>query len=249
MNVERLGSPKISIITIVYNDRVNFTKTLRSVQNLTYTDYEYIVWDGGSTDGTIEVIKAHENIIDFWISEPDDGIYDAMNQAVRKARGSWVYFLNAGDVIFDVLHRMALAMDSPGQVVYGDCYWPGAHQLYNGPYNKLKILIGNICHQSIFYPRRVFDKYTFRSEFQVKADYYLNLLLFSDEEYQFKYVPALICYFNDEVGFSKQHQDMAFEQCQGKLIRDRYPFSYYCFFVAFKFLLPYYSYLKRKLFR
>ena len=91
---------KISIITVVYNSESALEKTIESITEQKYKDIEYIIIDGGSTDGTFAIIKKFEKHISFWISEPDKGIYDAMNKGLEKATGDYVWFLNAGDEIY-----------------------------------------------------------------------------------------------------------------------------------------------------
>ena len=90
---------KITIITVVYNSVNHIEDTIKSVLNQTYKNIEYIIIDGGSNDGTVEIIKKYEHKIQYWISEPDLGIYDAMNKGINKANGKWINFLNSGDII------------------------------------------------------------------------------------------------------------------------------------------------------
>ncbi len=90
----------LSIITINYNDAVGLEKTMASVINQTFKDFEYIIIDGSSTDGSVDVIKNFEEKIDYWISEPDSGIYNAMNKGIAKARGKYLLFLNSGDYLY-----------------------------------------------------------------------------------------------------------------------------------------------------
>ena len=92
---------KLSIITINFNNRDGLRKTIESVVNQTWQEFEYIIIDGGSTDGSVEVIKEFADHIDYWISEPDKGIYDAMNKGVSVAKGEYCQFLNSGDALSD----------------------------------------------------------------------------------------------------------------------------------------------------
>ena len=87
---------KFSIITVVYNNSTTIESCIQSVQNQTYKNVEHIIIDGGSTDGTLDIIKTYDHI--RWVSEPDQGIYDAMNKGIRKAKDKYVFFLNSGDV-------------------------------------------------------------------------------------------------------------------------------------------------------
>lgn len=95
------NKPKISVITVVFNACTALKKTLLSVQSQIFEDFEYIIIDGGSSDGTLEILKFYEYKITKWISEPDRGIYDAMNKGLKIARGEYVYFLNAGDTFIE----------------------------------------------------------------------------------------------------------------------------------------------------
>ena len=92
---------KISIITVNYNDREGLKKTIESVINQTWQDFEFIIIDGGSTDGSREVIEQYKDKIDYWISEPDKGIYNAMNKGIKAASGEFLLFLNSGDRLID----------------------------------------------------------------------------------------------------------------------------------------------------
>ena len=89
--------PLITIITVAYNAVKDIENTILSVLNQTYPNIEYIIIDGGSTDGTLDIIKKYEDKISYWVSEPDKGIYDAMNKGIVKANGDYLFFLGADD--------------------------------------------------------------------------------------------------------------------------------------------------------
>jgi len=113
---------KVSVITVCYNALQGIENTILSVKSQAYEDVEYIIIDGGSTDGTIDIIRKYSNCIDFFVSEPDGGIYDAMNKGIRAATGEWIIFLNAGDVFAsnDSI-KDPLSIDTKGiDVIYGD---------------------------------------------------------------------------------------------------------------------------------
>jgi len=121
MNNKNKYTPKVSIITIVFNNRDNFTKTINSVRKQSYPNIEYIIVDGGSKDGTIDIIKQNEDIISGWISEPDKGIYDAMNKGIKMATGDYLWFLNGGDMIYseNTLYEVFSSREN-ADVYYGD---------------------------------------------------------------------------------------------------------------------------------
>lgn len=112
---------RVSIITVVFNRKSELEKTIQSVISQTYTDIDYIIIDGGSTDGTQDIIKKYGKKISFWVSEKDNGIYDAMNKGMKYAKGDYVWFLNAGDKIFseNTLKEIMESGDD-ADVLYGD---------------------------------------------------------------------------------------------------------------------------------
>lgn len=95
--------PKISIITVNYNNLGGLKKTIESVKNQTYQDFEYVLIDGGSTDGSAMYLESHKVLFDYYVSEPDNGVYHAMNKGIQKATGEYLIFLNSGDHFFSKL--------------------------------------------------------------------------------------------------------------------------------------------------
>lgn len=115
--------PTVSIITITYNAERFLERTIQSIIGQSETDYEYIVIDGKSTDGTMDIIKRYETHITTWISEPDGGLYDAMNKGLHRARGEYVWFMNAGDTLHDsqtLANLLTAIQKTPADVYYSD---------------------------------------------------------------------------------------------------------------------------------
>ena len=94
-------NPLISVITVVFNAKDDLEYTLKSIISQEFKSFEVIVIDGGSTDGTLQILEQYSNHIDFWVSEPDDGIYHAMNKGIHESKGKWLNFMNAGDCYFN----------------------------------------------------------------------------------------------------------------------------------------------------
>ncbi len=114
--------PLISVVTVVYNGVEYLEETIKSVINQSYDNVEYIIIDGGSTDGTLDIIKKYEDKIDYWVSEADSGIYAAMNKSIALVKGEWINFMNAGDRFFDrqVLQNVYNNIDEGVGLLYGD---------------------------------------------------------------------------------------------------------------------------------
>lgn len=157
----------VTIITVVLNGESFIEETILSVTNQTYKNIEYIIIDGGSQDGTIEIIKKHEAEIAYWISEPDSGIYDAMNKGIKAAHGEWFNFLNAGDSFIDnkLLEMIFSVQLKDYTLLYGDVRV--LKKSGYSHYHKASILKDDmsiikgmtVCHQAIFYHKQIMELY------------------------------------------------------------------------------------------
>ena len=201
--------PKVTVITVVYNAVQTIEATIQSVLQQSYPNLEYIIIDGGSGDGTIEIIRKYVDRIAYWISEPDRGIYDAMNKGIRLANGDWVNFMNAGDTFFNsdtlLLLQQAFSDDSVS-VVYGDniSVFSWGKYLVKA-YDLRRILTNGItfCHQSSFVNRKVLQNICFDLNYKICADYNLFYQLYI-RNYKFLYMPIPICSFMAD-GFASQN--------------------------------------------
>jgi glycosyltransferase involved in cell wall biosynthesis len=142
--------PLVSIITVVYNGEKYLEETIQSVINQTYDNVEYIIIDGGSTDGTIDIIKKYEDKIDYWVSEMDKGIYDAMNKGIILVNGKWINFMNAGDRIIFLDTNSFLKFNSTNTSYY---YNEEEKIIKRDSFTKMYLTHNVPCHQSIFYKK------------------------------------------------------------------------------------------------
>lgn len=143
-------NPKISVITISYNNKAGLEKTFESVTSQDFKDFEHIIIDGGSKDGSKEFLEKHTDQISYWISEPDKGIYDALNKGIAKAKGIFTVFINSGDSLYekDVLSKLAV-IDESYDVVSGDVNLVlpnGKNQVKKHEKCSLKFLLTNTPH-------------------------------------------------------------------------------------------------------
>ena len=120
-----ITSPLVSIVVVTLNAEEHIEDCLRSIVNQACQNLEVIVFDGGSQDRTIEILKKYDSTISYWQSEPDKGIYDAMNKAVDLARGQWFYFLGADDRLLPGFSELAYKLVAPNTVYYGDMSYNG----------------------------------------------------------------------------------------------------------------------------
>jgi len=164
-----MSKPVISVITVVYNGENHIGQTIESVINQTWGQIEYIIVDGQSTDKTLEVIARYEGI-DQLISEPDSGLYDAMNKGLKEASGDYVWFLNSGDQIYthDTVERMLVGLDEMPDVIYGGTMIIDEEQNEIGdrrlkppdPLTWQSFRQGMVvCHQSILVKRELAPEY------------------------------------------------------------------------------------------
>lgn len=170
----------ISIITVVFNDVKNIEKTILSVINQNYKNIEYIIIDGGSTDGTKKIIDKYINYIDDYVSEKDQGIYDAMNKGISVASGKWINFLNSGDTFSNkkVIEKIPFNKYKTFSLIYGDT------KIFSSKRKFIKILkalsmsrlnlllFGTrvVCHQSIFYNKNITFRYP--KKYKLKGEFF-----------------------------------------------------------------------------
>lgn len=188
---------KITIVTVCYNAVATIEKTILSVINQSYNDIEYIIIDGGSTDGTTKIINKYQENIDYYVSESDKGIYDAMNKGICAATGEWVNFMNSGDVFFDLSTLQEvndqIAQHSSVDIFYGEVaynYSFGQRIKYSRHIEHLKHDMV-FSHQSCFIRTDLMKKNLYNLKYKYSADYdcLLNLYL---KGWAFFHIPLVV---------------------------------------------------------
>lgn len=191
---------KISIITCVYNNKDTIKDAIESVLNQTYNDIEYIIIDGNSNDGTIEVVRSYGNRIDKFITEEDDGIYDAMNKGISLSTGDIVGILNSDDFYIDdkVIEEVVKEFDKSGcDSVYADLIYVNPDNLektvryYNSSYfNPSRFAYGWMpAHPTFFLKKKIYNKYGFfKTDYKIAADYELLVRLLGKNKVSYTYI-------------------------------------------------------------
>lgn len=201
---------KLSIITINYNNAEGLRKTMESVLKQTYLDFEYIIVDGASTDGSVEVIREYENQLHIthstihllWSSEKDNGIYDAMNRGIRKAKGEYQLFLNSGDYLVDesVVGRIVPELGK-ADVIQGNVFLDEVGGKLRRGYGKsdlsfIEVYEGNFLHQATFFRSSLFEEYGMYDEnIRLGGDTFFYLKALGLGSASFLYIDQMISVF------------------------------------------------------
>jgi len=211
--------PLISVIVVTYNAEKSIKRTLESVIKQKYILYEILIIDGLSKDKTIEIVEEYKKYIALVVSERDYGIYDAMNKGIKYATGDIIYFLNAGDELYDKDVFEKVASEFPADIIYGNVYSEKENIIYNGEYNKFKLAITNPCHQAIFYSKKIMNKYgEYNLRYKLFADYEYNIRSFFNKKTKLRYIDIIIASYDGD-GVSKHFDDEIFNLEKGGLIK------------------------------
>lgn len=217
----------ITVVTVCFNAADTIEDTIKSVIGQDYSNLEYIIIDGLSQDNTIDIIKKYSgkevkekftHNISNWVSEPDSGIYDAMNKGLRIATGDYLIFMGADDVFTNshVISDVAKWLEIyHGDVVYGSVQMKSTGLCDQRPFNSIKFAIGNICHQCIFYPRKVYSEYQYNTKYRIYADYAYNLAI--RNVFKFRHIPVIVSIYNDQ-GVSGRLIDNEFNRNRKNLL-------------------------------
>jgi glycosyltransferase involved in cell wall biosynthesis len=205
------SSPTISVVIPTLNAADDIRNCMESLQSQSFRCFDVQVIDGGSSDETVERAKSYAGLIGVelsCLSVPGSTVYEAMNFGVQRARGEWLYFLGADDLIHDdsvfedVVKRVSLA---DADVIYGDVLLKKDGSRYGGEFSLDRLLFEcNICHQAIFYRKEVFDRIgDFSNRYPIWADWDLNIRCFKNKFLRPRWIDRIIARYNDTSGLSR----------------------------------------------
>lgn len=211
---------KVSIITINYNNKSGLERTIKSVISQTYPEFEYIVIDGGSSDGSLDVIKKYADKITYWVSEPDKGIYNAMNKGVARADGEYCNFMNSGDCFYnDNVLENVFAEFQQSDIITGITQLVTKPIQYWYPPKEITFLwfhIASLSHQASFIKTNLLIQNPYNETFQIVSDwsFFMQTLIINNCTY--KPIETIICIFDMEgisntKSFEKERR-LAFQQ-------------------------------------
>ena len=204
---------KLSIITINYNNKAGLQKTIDSVITQTFKDFEWIIIDGGSTDGSKELIEKYSHYITYWVSEPDKGIYNAMNKGIVQANGEYLHFLNSGDYLVDsnTLRNIFIKNNYTSDIIYGNTYILSnpireSYSLHSNHISCHDLINASICHQSSFIKNILFKKYGLYNEhYKIAADWDFFFRTIVIENCSLQYIDDFIVFY-DTNGVSSRNR-------------------------------------------
>ncbi|WP_181276694.1 glycosyltransferase family 2 protein [Arcticibacter pallidicorallinus] len=210
------AKPLVSIVIVTLNAEACLRTCLLSIINQQYKNIELLVFDGLSTDSTLEIIKEYDTHISYWQSRPDQGIYDAMNKAIQKASGDWIYFIGADDKLLSGFSELAAQLKNRNTLYYGMCEPLGI--LFTGKYSRYKLSKYGMNQQALLYPTAVLKGKGYDTRYRVYADYAINIEIWGNESIPKKYYPIVIAEYN-MTGFSSYAKDEFFKADKPSLVR------------------------------
>lgn len=216
---------KFSVITINYNNKEGLRKTIESVVNQSFKDFEYIIIDGGSTDGSVDVIKEYASYINYWVSEPDKGIYNAMNKGILKARGEYLNFMNSGDCFHSKTVLSEVLKKNAGESIITGRYFDEKTSLVhcvNASFVTLLTLLKEpFNHQATFYKRELFNNRLYDENLRIQADWKFNMQSIIIDNCSVKIIDIIIADY-DFNGISTTHSALVQNE-RKKVLQELYP--------------------------
>ncbi|MFW0718125.1 glycosyltransferase family 2 protein [Pedobacter sp. N23S346] len=221
---------KVSIITINYNNVNGLEKTIESVINQTHNDIEYLVIDGGSNDGSVEIITQYSERINYYISEKDGGIYNAMNKGINKSTGDYLLFINSGDSLIDTnILAEIMSENRVEDIIYGNLLLYDAEKqwTWNSP-DKLTFrdfYNSTIPHPSTFIKRELFNKVGLYDEtLKIVSDWKFFLLAFTRYSASYVHVNKIITAYSYDGISSREENFKKIEQERHEVLRSEFNF-------------------------
>lgn len=214
----------LSIITINYNNANGLNKTINSVIEQQFKNIEYIIIDGNSSDNSLNIIKKNEHNLAYWISEPDTGIYNAMNKGIKQSSGEYILFLNSGDVLTGVtaLQDFINHPSFNGDVIYGDYKFAKGEKIYPDVLTPLFFIKSSLPHQSTFFKKEVFDEMDLYEEhYKIVADRAFYIKCFLSGKFIFNHIKYPLTKY-DLTGISNAAEYIALKKKEDEAIFMKY---------------------------
>lgn len=216
--------PILSIITINFNDAEGLRKTMDSVFGQTFKDYEFLIIDGGSNDNSLDYIKQEALRITYWVSENDDGVFNAQNKGIKIAKGDYLLFLNSGDILNgnDALKDFTSHKNFQGDIIYGDYKFDQGEKVYAGDLTMYYFMKTSLPHQSTLFKRTVFDQMGYYDEkYRIAADRAFYIKCFVSGQFKFQHIKYLLTVF-DLSGLSNDPKFLSEKEAEDEAVFKEY---------------------------
>lgn len=242
-------TPLISVIIPVFNAQHVINKALLSISCQSFKNYELLIIDGASKDNTLSILKEFQKTNECTVvSEKDKGIYDAMNKGIALAKGEWLFFLGADDQLHDenvFKDLISFSEKNNADLIYGNVFFENDGSVYDGPFNKWKILCKNISHQAIFYKKSLFEKMgLYDLAYPILADYVFNLTWFANKNIKALYFNRVISIFGQAgISSNDNKRDILFKKNKAKIVYKHFPFPYFLYSLL---IVPWIDFFRKK---
>ena len=248
--------PLVSIITVVFNGEKNLQGTIESVITQNYDNVEYVIIDGGSTDGTVDIIKKYEDRVDFWVSEKDNGISEAFNKGIDEARGEFILMLNCGDsFIFNRAIDSDLLVKNMNKIItfqaktsYGNIF-PSNYTYMTDSTSNCFLRINNfvqnamVAHQTSFVPKSVYNEIgCYDNKYSIRMDF--DFFIRASKKYEIKFYPRPIVLYPTDGISSQLKNRLAFKMEELDAIHNNICNSCLLYDIYFFVTLPIYLFKK-----
>lgn len=222
---------KLSIITINFNNKIGLERTIKSVIEQEKKDYEYIVIDGGSTDGSVDIINKYKNYITYWSSEKDNGIYNAMNKGIKQAKGEYCNFLNSGDYYTPNTLNIVIKELNNKDICVGNayCFSPNKNDsvTWYAPdeITFTSLFPKSINHQAAFIKTSLMQKLLYNEKYTIIADWDFFIRAFIIENCTYKKINSIVVNY-ERGGFSTKNK-MKYEKEREEMFINTIPYRIY----------------------
>lgn len=242
--LEANNTIKLTIITINFNNNAGLVKTIKSIINQTWTDFEFIIIDGGSTDESLSTIQKYDKYINHWVSEKDKGVYDAMNKGIQLAKGTFVNFMNSGDYYYTntILEEIHAKFKKEVSILYGDSFYfneDGYDRIEKTPstLSFSHFFNSGINHQASFIKRELFFKYfMYNLEYKICSDWEFFIYVICKRNEPYEHLQKTICYY-DFSGISALTENLNVYHLEREIIMKKHFSLFYEDFVTYNKLV------------
>ena len=249
---------KLTVVTVCFNAAEDLKKTLDSVLAQTFTDFEYLVVDGGSKDNTVALLESYKHLfvqsgkVFRYVSESDKGTYDAMNKGAKMAEGEWVNYMNAGDCFYaesTLQDFFAASLQENAGVIYGDTFQIfdfGSGIATEEDYKKDNTVMP-FCHQSCFVKTKLMQEFMFDRSYRIIADHDLFYRL-RKANVLFQYIPIIVAKYNGQYGLSATHPlTLRLEGLRVHQVTEKwyYPFALTWTYMRYGWVQPFKNHMPR----